>query len=125
MRNVRQVQRTYYLILSLFWLAVALPAAIGVLIVQSRGMTLAQIGTLLAAYSLTIVLLEVPTGGSADAVGRKQVAMLAYACTALGALGYLVAFSFAAFLLAFIFNGVGRALSSGRAGRLVCRCATS
>ena len=113
MQNVRQVQRTYYLILSLFWLAVALPAAIGVLIVQSRGMTLAQIGFLLAAYSLTIVLLEVPTGGLADAIGRKQVAMLAYACTALGALAYLFAFSFAAFLLAFIFNGIGRALSSG------------
>jgi DHA1 family quinolone resistance protein-like MFS transporter len=113
MQSVRRIKRTYYLIISLFWLAVALPAAIGVLIVQSRGMTLAQIGLLLAAYSLTIVLLEVPTGGLADAVGRKQVAMLAYACTALGALAYLFAFSFAAFLLAFIFNGVGRALSSG------------
>ena len=113
MQNIRQVQRTYYLIISLFWLAVALPSAIGVLILQSRGLTLAQIGVLLGVYSLTIVLLEVPTGGLADTIGRKQVAMLAYACTALGVLAYLFAFSFVGFLLAFIFNGIGRALSSG------------
>lgn len=113
MQNIRQVQRTYYTIIALFWLAVSLPAAIGVLIVQSRGLSLAQIGVLLGVYSLTIVLLEVPTGGLADAIGRKPVAMLAYGCTALGALAYLYAFSFAGFLLAFIFNGVGRALSSG------------
>ena len=121
MQNIRQVQRTYYLIISLFWLAVALPSAIGVLILQSRGMTLAQIGVLLGAYSLTIVLLEVPTGGLADTIGRKQVAILAYACTALGVLAYLFAFSFVGFLLAFIFNGIGRALRVRRAGRLVCR----
>ena len=45
-------------------------------------------------------------------------------CTALGAVAYLVAFSFAAFLLAFIFNGVGLALSSGAldAWFVDCRC---
>jgi hypothetical protein len=46
MQTVRKVQRTYYLILFLFWMAVSLPAALGVLILQSRGLSLFQIGTL-------------------------------------------------------------------------------
>ena len=112
-RSVRRVEWTYYLIVSLFWFGVSLPAALGILIVQSRGMSLAQIGVLLALYSLTIVLLEVPTGGLADAIGRKRVALLAYGAAAMGSLAYLFAFGFTGLALAFIFNGVARALSSG------------
>ena len=101
MQTTRQIERTYYLIISLFWLAVSLPAALGILIIQSRGLNLSQIGILLGIYSLTIVLLEVPTGGLADAVGRKPVALLAYGAAALGSLAYLLAFGL--FGMAFAF----------------------
>ena len=110
---MNSLQRTYYLILSLFWLATALPMALIVLLAQARGLDLFQVGLLMAIYSLTIVLLEVPTGGLADVIGRKRVAVLAYSCTAAASLTLLLAFSFPVFLIAFILNGIGRALSSG------------
>lgn len=80
---MKVIQRTYYLILSLFWLGTALPMALTVLLGQARGLDLFQIGLLMGVYSLTIVLLEVPTGGLADAIGRKRVAVLAYSCITL------------------------------------------
>jgi MFS family permease len=103
----------YYLTLFLFWLGVALPMAMMVLLVQARGLNLFEVGLVVGAYSFTIVLLEVPTGGLADVIGRKRVAVLAYSCIMLASLIFLFAFSFPVFLLAFILNGIGRALSSG------------
>lgn len=110
---MKAIRRTYYLILSLFWFATALPMALSVLLAQARGLSLFEIGLLMGSYSLTIVLLEIPTGGLADTIGRKRVAALAYACLTLASLVFLLAFSLPVFLLAFILNGVGRALSSG------------
>ncbi len=110
---MRRVRSVYYLILALFWLGVALPLAMTMLLARARGLNLFEIGLVVGVYSLTIVLLEVPTGGLADVVGRKRVATLAYGCIALASLTFLFAFSLPVFLLAFILNGIGRALSSG------------
>ncbi len=113
MQSVKYIQRTYYLIIVLFWLAVSLPMALMIILAQERGANLFQIGLLMGLYSLTVVLLELPTGGLADAIGRKKVAMLAYGFMLGGGLVYLFAFSFSAFLLALVLNGIARALSSG------------
>lgn len=113
MKSIKHVQTVYYLSLSLFWLANALRMALGILLIQSRGMSLFQIGLMMGFYSLTVVLLEVPTGGLADAIGRKRVALLAYTIILFGGIIFLGAFSFPIFLLGFILNGVGRALASG------------
>jgi DHA1 family quinolone resistance protein-like MFS transporter len=110
---MRRVRFVYYLVQALFWLGVALPMAMTMLLARARGLNLFEIGLVVGVYSLTIVLLEVPTGGLADAIGRKRVATLAYGCIALASLTFLFAFSFPVFLLAFILNGIGRALSSG------------
>jgi MFS family permease len=113
MTSERQIQRVYFLAVFLFWLATALPLPILVLILQSRGLDLFQIGILMGAYSLTIVLLEVPTGGLADSVGRKRVSMVAYSTTMIAGLILLFSFSFSLFLVGWILAGVGRALASG------------
>jgi MFS family permease len=113
MQTVKHIQRVYYLVISLFWLAISLPLALFILLIQARGMSLFQIGVIMGVYSLTIVLLEVPTGGLADAVGRKRVTVVAYSCIMIAGMILLGAFSFPVFLLACILNGVGRALSSG------------
>jgi len=113
MESTQYIQRTYYLIVSLFWLATALPMALFILLGQARGLNLFQVGLLMGVYSLTIVLLEVPTGGLADAIGRKRVAVIAYGCDTVAGVVFLFAFSFPAFLAAFILNGIARALSSG------------
>jgi MFS family permease len=113
MGSVKSIQRVYYLALALFWLGTALPLALLVLLIQSRGLDLFQVGLLMGAYSLTVVLLEVPTGGLADAVGRKRVALLAYSLGLVSGIVFLFSFSFPAFLLGWILAGVARALSSG------------
>ncbi|MEJ2512246.1 MAG: MFS transporter [Anaerolineales bacterium] len=113
MQSVKSIQRTYYLVISLFWLATSLPIALFVLLAQARSLDLFQIGIVMGLYSLTIVLLELPTGGLADTIGRKRVAILAYSFILLSGLVLLGAFSFPVFLVGFMLNGVGRALSSG------------
>lgn len=113
MTDIRSLRRTYSVITVLFWLGVALPMPLFVLLMQARGMDLFQIGTLMGAYSLTIVLLEIPTGGLADALGRKRIGMVSYVFLLLAGLVYLFSFSFPAFLLASILNGIARALTSG------------
>jgi len=111
--SVRAVRARYYAITFLVWFATALPLALSVLLAQARGLSLFEVSFALGLYSLTIVLLEVPTGGLADAVGRKRVALLAFALAALYNVAFLLAFSFPTLLLAMILYGVSRALSSG------------
>ena len=112
-KTIISIRYTYYLLLALFWFSTGLPLSLSVLLVQQRGLDLFQVGSMMAFYSLTIVLLEVPTGGLADAVGRKPITLIAYGVLALSNLIVLFAFSYAAILSAFIMMGVGRALSSG------------
>ena len=113
MNSTNHIQRVYYLINSLFWLAVALPLALIILLIQARGLDLFQVGLVMGAYALTIVLLEVPTGGLADAIGRKWVTVIAYGFMTFSGILILVAFSFPVVLAALVLNGIGRALSSG------------
>jgi DHA1 family quinolone resistance protein-like MFS transporter len=113
MQSTKRIQWTYYTALFLFWFGTALPTSLLVIFLQARGMSLFQVGVAMGFYSLTIVLLEVPTGGLADAVGRKRVALIAYSLMAAMMAALLFAFSFPVLLLGFIFYGAGRALSSG------------
>ena len=63
--------------------------------------------------TLLIALLEVPTGGLADRIGRKRTPLIAYAVKLLSTLVLLFAFSYPAFLLWGILSGVSWALTSG------------
>jgi MFS family permease len=110
---IRHLQRIYYSILFLRWFAGALPLPFVILLMQARGLNLAQIGLISGLYSLTIVVLELPTGGLADALGRKPVALAAHSFLLLANLVFLLAFSFYAYLAAYVLLGIGRALSSG------------
>lgn len=113
MRSVKSIQWAYYLVLFLFWLATALPLALSILLYQARGITLFEIGLAMAVYSATIVLLEVPTGGLADAVGRKRVTLLAYSIMAVTGVIHLFTFTLPLLLVGWVLYGVSRALASG------------
>jgi len=112
-KQVRRLQRVYYCVTALYWFATVLPMAVSVLFAQARGLSLSQIGLYIGLYSLTIVFLEVPTGGLADALGRKRVTLLAYGLAILAKVLFLVAFSFPAFLGYAVLWGAARALGSG------------
>ncbi len=109
----RRLERTYYLAQLLFWVAASLPMALSVLLMQSRGMDLLQIGMLMGMFSLTVVLFEFPSGVLADAIGRKRIALLAYGFMLAAYVALLFAFSFLSFLLAWGLMGIGRAFASG------------
>lgn len=68
----------YYLSNALLWFATALPAALLVLLLQDRGVTLLQVGFYYGVYALTVAVLEVPSGMLADSWGRKRTVLLAY-----------------------------------------------
>ena len=111
--TLAQLKWRYFVITSLFWFATVLPSAILVLFAQARGLDLLQVGFVFGAYTLTIVLLEVPTGGLADTVGRKRVTLIAIGITLVAQFVFVSAFSFPQFLVFAILGGAGRALISG------------
>ena len=103
----------YYLIKGLFWFAAALPAALYILLLQNRGVTLGEIGLFYGLYAIIVAFLEVPSGMLADLWGRKPVALLGYALATAAQLALFFAFTPALLLLWALLSGSGRALTSG------------
>ena len=112
-QRVRHAEIVYNLTTALFWVGVGLPLPLAIVFMQARGMDLFQVGLLTSIFALTVAALELPTGGLADAIGRKRVTLLAYAFLLLKDLVFLIAFSFPVFVVSKVLNGVGRALASG------------
>lgn len=108
-----KLRPTYYLVSSLNWFANVLPMAVMVLLAQSRGLSLAEIGYFVGLYSLTVVLFELPSGAMADAIGRKRIYLLA-GCVGIAAkAAFLYAFGLPMFLVYAVLFGMSRALASG------------
>ncbi|NBC94844.1 MAG: MFS transporter [Deinococcus-Thermus bacterium] len=111
--SVRRIHAAYYAAVFLRWFATALPMALMVLLFQARGMTLFQIGLLMGLHSAAIVVLELPTGGVADAIGRKRAALLAQSLFLASTVVFLASFSFVALAAGALLMGGARALASG------------
>lgn len=97
----------------------ALPTGVMILFVQGRGVTLVEVGVLVAISAITVVLLELPTGGLADVWGRKKVLLASSAAGIVSAMVLLVSFSFSTMALAMVLLGVNLALFSGTAEALL------
>lgn len=113
MTGVRSATRRYVGLTALHWLPVGLSAPVTVLLASARGLSPADIGVVVAVYSVVVLVLELPTGGLADALGHRPVLVLAGLLTTAGLLLLAVADSTALFALAWALQGVGRALDSG------------
>jgi MFS family permease len=111
--TVRQARRRYLVLLGLRWLPTGLLIPITILLMLERGLTLPQVGLAVAAQGLVVLALELPTGGFADALGRKPVLILAAAIN-LASLALLTfADSFGLLVVVWALQGVFRALDSG------------
>jgi MFS family permease len=111
--TVAQVRRRFLVLHALRWLPSGLIIPVFVLLPLERGLTLAQVGLVGAAQGLLVLALELPTGGLADALGRRPVLLLS-AVVNLASLALLAtADSLALFALAFALQGIHRALDSG------------
>ncbi|MFG2556464.1 MFS transporter [Streptomyces sp. NPDC048581] len=83
------------------------------LLFADTGMSLWQISSLFALWSITAVVLEVPSGALADAVSRRLLLWIGPLFNAVGFALWVIVPSYGAFALGFVLWGVGGALCSG------------
>ena len=111
--TVRSATRRLVVLTALHWLPVGLTTPVMVLLAQSRGLSIGDIGLLIGVYGVLIAALELPTGGLADVLGRKPVLVAAAALHIASCLAFAAAQGLPGFLGAICVMAVGRALISG------------
>lgn len=80
---------------------------------QSKGLSLSEVFTVVTVFSLTLSLLDIPTGYFSDRMGRRLTLLLASLFKGLG--GTLLALSqgFYSILASYVLIGIGNSLYSG------------
>lgn len=111
--SAAQLQRRFVLLTGLRWLPVGFIVPVTVLLATARGLTPVDIGLVFTAHSVVVVLLELPTGGLGDSLGRRPVLLLSGTVNLAGLLLVVVASSPLAFAAAYAVIGTARALDSG------------
>jgi DHA1 family tetracycline resistance protein-like MFS transporter len=107
------VRTRFWLIAAIRWLSTGFIVPVVALLPLDRGLTIAEYGSVAAVQGVAVLVLELPTGGFADAVGRRPV-LVASAVVALASYAvYATAHSVGAFAVATALGGVYRALDSG------------
>lgn len=108
-------RRRYVAITFLTWLPAGLYTAPLVLLMLERGLSLAAVAAVGAVYGVTVMVLELPTGGLSDVLGRRPVLVASATAGVAGLL--LLGLGSALWLLvaSAVLRGVARALSSGPA----------
>ncbi|MGV8964975.1 MAG: MFS transporter [Cellulomonas sp.] len=95
------------------WFPVGLTIGITTLIALERGMSVSQLGVILAMQGVVVLGLELPTGGFADALGRRPVLLAAGIVALVSGFVFVTAHTFGAFVVALLLQGLFRALDSG------------
>jgi MFS family permease len=105
--------RRFLVLTALRWLPPGLIGPVALLLLLDRGLTLSEMGMAVATQGIVVFLLELPTGGLADAIGRRRVVLISMVVSALSLALFAVANSFAAFVVVCALMGIYRALDSG------------
>lgn len=100
-----------YLIKIAHWFMLFMP--IVVLFYEDNGLEMRHVFILQAIYSVSIVVLEIPSGFLADAMGRKKTIVIGTVLGTLGFATYSFSYGFVGFLIAEIILGIGQSLISG------------
>ena len=100
-----------YLHNSLRWMLFIMPVLIPFF--QENGLDMQDILILQAAFSMSIIVFEVPSGYIADVVGRKFTLIIGSAVGAAGFVMYATAYSFYEFLIVELLLGIAGSLISG------------
>jgi hypothetical protein len=116
------VRRRFVVLSALRWLPNGLLVPVFALLWVDRGFTLGQIGIVFSVQAATVFILELPTGGLADAFGRRRVLILASMIDAVALAVVLVADSMLLFVSVALLMGVYRALESGPLDAWVVDC---
>ncbi len=100
-----------YLIKLSKWLMLIMP--IVALFYNENGLDDFDIFLLQAIYSVSVAVMEIPSGYMADIVGRKKTLILGSVLGTLGYLIYSISYSFSGFLAAEVILGIGGSFISG------------
>ncbi len=106
-------RRVYLTLTATRWFPVGLVLGAFTLIARERGLSIQEITVYAAAQGVAVLLLELPTSGFADVLGRRPVLIAAGVVNIAAGLAYIFAHSFWQFALAAGLMGVYRALDSG------------
>ena len=111
--DLRSIRRRFYLLLALRFTPTGLFVTVFVLLLRDRGLTLAEIGIGTAMQGVVMLFLELPSGGLADALGRKPV-LIVGTLVSIAALCLLLVTDTVVLLAIYAsLQGVFRALDSG------------
>ena len=117
MTNIRSnLWKIYaYKLLSEFWVIVP----ILIPYYQSNNLNKTQIFTIQAAYALSILIMEIPSGYLADIIGRRKTLVLGALFMPVGIGVYVFTHSFFSFLIAEFIIAIGNSMRSGCDSALV------
>ena len=100
-----------FIIKGSLWFMIIMP--IIVLFFQDNGLNLHDIMILQACYSLSVGLMEIPSGYAADILGRRKTLILGCVLAFIGFSIFSISYNFWWFLVAEIFLGLGNSFISG------------
>ena len=113
MQQERVLIRRFGLLTALGFLPLGLLVPTYVLLLTARGFGPTAIGALIAATAVVTLLLELPTGGLADVVGRRVVLIASSLVMAAGFVLFAIGSTHWAIVVGLVLYASGRALSSG------------
>ena len=108
-----RVRRHFLVLSALRWFPVGLVIPVMVLLFRARGLDLTTVAVVMASYSITTAVCELPTGGLADVVGRRPVLIAASALFVVQNLVLGLGLSVPALAAGAVVGGLARALDSG------------
>ena len=106
-------RRAFLLLTAARWFPVGLVVGIFTLWFLERGLTVSETLLAFAVTGIVVFVLELPTGGFADALGRRPVLVLAAAVNIVAGAVLILGQSFWVFVAGAALQGVFRALDSG------------
>ncbi|RQP08759.1 MAG: MFS transporter [Microbacteriaceae bacterium] len=111
--TARQAERRLVLLTVTRWLPVGLVFGLTVLLPLERGVSLAEVGVILAVQGVVVLALELPTGGLADTIGRRPVLLIGGALAVVSSIVFVLAEGFWLFAVAMVLQGLFRVFDSG------------
>ncbi len=111
MQNFKRNIIALYAIKTAKWFMLYMP--IIVLFYQENGLTLRDVLTLQAIYSIAVIILEIPSGYAADVWGRKNTIILGSILGTIGFAVYSFTSGFYGFLIAELILGTAQSFISG------------
>ena len=110
---VRRLTRHYIFNQTSHWFLIGLLIPVSTIFQMEKGNDLFMVGLFGAVYSLTVVAMELPTGGLADAIGRIRIYRVSLLFLSASGAVLIIAWNGALMIAGMVLLGVARALFSG------------